>query len=585
MKKIEKLDITRPKLLKKKRVAAYARVSVETDRLKHSLSTQISYYNQLIQNNPEWEFVGIYADSGISGTSIKKRIEFQRLLKDCKEGKIDIILTKSIQRFARNTVDLLKVVRELKALGIEVRFEKENINSLSGDGELMLSILASFAQEESRSISDNVKWGTIKRFKQGIPNGKFSIYGYRWEGDHLVIIEDEAKIVRRIYSEYLSGKSRLQIEKMFDAEGIKTRKGYRWVDSNLKVILTNIHYTGNLLFQKEYVVDPISGKTRKNRGELPQYFVENTHEAIISMEDFRKVEAEMTRRRNAGAIGNPSINTTVLTSKIRCPHCQKNFHSAIRNQISGKVKTWICANRKAGKKATCQTGEIREEIIKEIICESLEIVKYDDKFVESQINHIDILKKEKIIVYTKNGLAIEKQYRDKDRSLFYTQEVREKLSKQRKNKHQYRRTYNATPFTGLVECAKCGDTYKSQGRMLTTGVFERRLFCGTKSSLCKNTSIKQQTLENIVCDTLNLESFNEELMDEQVQRIYILDNTVKVLLKTGEEIVRPYQEKRPYIPWSEERRLKQKQSPRVWTEEDRKKHSEKMKKIRGKKKW
>lgn len=178
MKTIEKIEITRPKLLKRQRVAAYARVSLETDRLKHSLSTQISYYNQLIQRNPEWDFVGIYADSGISGTSAQKRPEFQRLIQDCREGKIDGVLTKSIQRFARNTVDLLDVVRELKLLGIEVRFEKENINYLSGDGELMLSILASFAQEESRSISENVKWGTIKRFQQGIPNGKFSIYGY-----------------------------------------------------------------------------------------------------------------------------------------------------------------------------------------------------------------------------------------------------------------------------------------------------------------------------------------------------------------------------------------------------------------------
>lgn len=251
MRKIEKIDVIKPILKSKKKVAAYARVSVETDRLKHSLSNQVSYYNQFIQSNPEWEFVGVYADSGISGTSASKRPEFQRLLQDCRDGKIDIVLTKSIQRFARNTVDLLEVVRELKTLGIEVRFEKENIHSLSGDGELMLSILASFAQEESRSISENVKWGTIKRFKQGIPNGRFHIYGYRWEGDKLVIIEEEAKVIRRIYSEYLSGKSRLQIEKMFATEGIKTRRGYPWVDSNIRVILMNIHYTGNLLFQKE----------------------------------------------------------------------------------------------------------------------------------------------------------------------------------------------------------------------------------------------------------------------------------------------------------------------------------------------
>ncbi|MBU0279364.1 recombinase family protein [Gemella sp. zg-1178] len=585
MAKITKINTSKLLIKPKIKVAAYARVSMDTDRLRHSLSTQISYYNNLIQENPEWEYVGVYADLGITGTSIEKRLEFKRMMEDCKQGKIDLILTKSIQRFARNTVDLLNVVRELKSLGIEVWFEKENIQSLSGDGELMLSILASFAQEESRSISENVKWGTIKRFKQGIPNGKFSIYGYRWEGEHLVIIEDEAKIVRRIYKEYLSGKSRLQIEKMFDVEGIKTRKGYRWVDSNIKVILTNIHYTGNLLFQKEYVVDPISGKTRKNRGELPQYFVENTHEAIISMEDFKKVETEMKRRRNAGAIGNPSINTTALTSKIRCVHCQKNFQRAIRNQKEAKVYTWLCANRKAGKKANCQTGEIREGILKEILQEALGVKVIDDKLIEEKIDYIEIIKKEKIIVYKNDGHVLEKPYREKDRSSYYTKEIREQLSKQRRDKHQYKRTYNATPFTGLVECGKCANPYRSQGRTLTTGVYERRMYCNTKSTICQNTSIKQYTLERIICDVLNIESFDEKTMDDKVQRIFINDNKVTILLKNGIEETRVYKEKRPFIPWSEERRKNQKQNPRVWTDEERLKQSELMKKVRREKKW
>lgn len=157
------------------------------------LSAQISYYSSLIQKNPDWEYAGVFADDGISGTGIAKRNEFQRMIKAAENGEIDIILTKSIQRFARNTVDLLETVRHLKDIGVEVRFEKEHINSMSGDGELMLTILASFAQEESRSISDNVKWGTRKRFEQGIPNGRFQIYGYRWEGDKLVVQPEEAK--------------------------------------------------------------------------------------------------------------------------------------------------------------------------------------------------------------------------------------------------------------------------------------------------------------------------------------------------------------------------------------------------------
>ena len=177
MARITKVEQKIPTIKTKKKVAAYARISMESERMNHSLSAQISYYNSLIQKNPEWEFAGVYADDGISGTGIAKRTEFQRMVADCEAGKIDIILTKSIQRFARNTVDLLETVRHLKDIGVEVRFEKENISSMSGDGELMLSILASFAQEESRSISENVKWGTRKRFEQGIPNGQFQIYG------------------------------------------------------------------------------------------------------------------------------------------------------------------------------------------------------------------------------------------------------------------------------------------------------------------------------------------------------------------------------------------------------------------------
>lgn len=211
MKTVEKLERTTPVLPKRKRVAAYARVSMDSERMQHSLSAQVSYYSTLIQKNPEWEYAGVFADYGISGTGTKKREEFNRMLAECEAGNIDIVLTKSIQRFARNTVDLLNTVRHLKDLGIEVQFEKENINSMSGDGELMLSILASFAQEESRSISENVKWGTVKRFKQGIPNGKFSVFGYEWVNGKLTIVPEEAEIVQWMYREYMKGASRIEI--------------------------------------------------------------------------------------------------------------------------------------------------------------------------------------------------------------------------------------------------------------------------------------------------------------------------------------------------------------------------------------
>lgn len=221
-KSIMRIDAKKPDLLQRKRVAAYARVSMDTERLMHSLSVQVSYYSELIQNTPGWEYAGVYADEGISGTKMDSRPEFIRMLADCEAGKIDIILTKSLSRFARNTVDTLNVVRRLKELGIEVRFEKERINSLEDEGELLITIMASFAQEEVRSLSENVKWGLRKRFEQGVPNGRFHVYGYRWEGDHLVIQPDEATIVRRIFQNFLQGKSRLETEREFAAEGITT---------------------------------------------------------------------------------------------------------------------------------------------------------------------------------------------------------------------------------------------------------------------------------------------------------------------------------------------------------------------------
>lgn len=562
-------------------MCAYARVSMETDRLKHSLSAQISYYSKLIQNNPEWEFKGVYSDYGITGTSTVKRAGFMEMLEECEKGNIDLILTKSIKRFARNTVDLLKVVRHLKSKGIAVKFENENINSLSGDGELMLSILASFAQEESRSISENVKWGTRKRFEQGIPNGKFSIYGYRWENDHLVVIEEEAKIIRRIYDEYLSGKSRIQIEKQFNAEGIRTRAGYKWMDSNIKVILTNIHYTGNLLFQKEYVVDPISGKTRKNRGQLPQYFVENTHEAIIPMEMFKRVEAEMKRRREAGAIGNPAIATTEMTSKIRCVHCGRSFHKCRRKTVNRGSVFWQCATRKAAQGNPCHTGDLNDIALKELICKVLGIDEYDPDAFAQHIDHIDVIRKEKLIFHLADGNVVETQYPKLNRKEYFTDEIRANLSKQRRDKHRYHRKNSVTPFTGIIECAKCANSFNALTRVLKTGEKIAYLSCRTNRSECPHNSIQDVTLKALVCEVLKLDEFDEQVMDEQIKRIYIADSKATFKLKDGREIVKEYFERKRGVPWSKERR--EKQLPKMheyWANEDnRKAASERFKKM------
>ena len=292
MRVITKLENKIIELPKQKRVAAYARVSVERGRTLHSYSAQVSYYNELIQKNPEWEFAGVYADLGISGTGIEKRNDFKRLLQDCEDGKIDIILTKSISRFARNTVDLLNVVRHLKELGVEVRFEKENIYSLTGDGELMLSILASFAQEETISISNNVKWGIRKKFEKGIPNGSPKVYGYRCVDMKFEVVPEEAEVIKYIYDNFLQNKAYQKVAEELNQLGYKAYKGGKFSASSVREILSNIIYTGNLLLQKYYIVDPIIKKEKKNNGELTQYYVENNHEAIISMEQY---EASVVR--------------------------------------------------------------------------------------------------------------------------------------------------------------------------------------------------------------------------------------------------------------------------------------------------
>lgn len=218
------------------------------------------------------------------------------MIEDCEKGKIDIILVKSISRFARNTVDLLETVRHLKELGIEVWFEKENINSMSSDGELMLSILASFAQEESRTISENVKWSIQKKFEQGIPNGRVNVYGYRWNGDVLVVVPKEAEIIKRIYSSYLLGDTPRKIAKSLNDDGITTLRGYGWCDFKVRYVLKNVIYTGNTVLQKYFIENPLNKKLKLNAGELTKYFVENTHEAIVDEMTFDEVQNEFEKR-------------------------------------------------------------------------------------------------------------------------------------------------------------------------------------------------------------------------------------------------------------------------------------------------
>lgn len=277
-----------------KRVAAYARVSMESEALINSFSAQVSYYSDLIRRTPGWRYAGIFADEGISGTSTK-RPGFQRTLSECEAGNIDLILTKSISRFARNTVDLLETIRHLKELEIEVQFEKERIRSLSEDGELMLTLMASFAQEESYSISENCKWSIRKRYESGKPRNR-GLYGYRVVNGNLAIVEEEAEVVRRIFRMFLEGESCYAIGKKLTLEGIRSYSGTGFSGVVVSYMLRQEKYTGCTLCQKFYTENHITHREIRNRGELPMYFIEGTHPAIISRETFQAAQEEFVRR-------------------------------------------------------------------------------------------------------------------------------------------------------------------------------------------------------------------------------------------------------------------------------------------------
>lgn len=390
------------KIPKRKRVAAYARVSVGTERLSHSLSAQISFYSRLIQSRPEWEYAGVYADEGISGTSASKRPEFIRLLADCEAGKINLILTKSISRFARNTVDLLNTVRRLKNIGVEVRFEKEGISTFDGTGEVMLTLLASFAQEEIVSLSNNIKWGIRKRYEQGRPFFHGSILGYHWEGDDLIVVPEEAGIVRRIYFDFLLGKSPYRIADALNAEQILTKRGNRWIGPSVRIVLTNPVYAGHIIYQKSYVLDPISKMKMKNCGELPKYIVEDAHEPIISPEIFEYVQEEWRRRIAAGRDRTSYFHTSEFTKHILCPHCGCYFRRCGGVRQGGR---WRCANRKKG--GSCPTAvTVPESALKECAAEITGKAEYTVQEFDAAIENIIIPRNFVMEFHLKSGEVI-----------------------------------------------------------------------------------------------------------------------------------------------------------------------------------
>lgn len=597
MAEIRKIEPVIRKPEARKKVAAYARVSMDTERLHHSLSAQVSYYSKLIQNNPEWEYAGVYADEGISGTGTAKRKAFNRMITDCEAGKINIILTKSISRFARNTVDLLETVRHLKDLGIEVRFEKEGINSLSGDGEVMLTLLASFAQEESISISNNVKWGIRKRMQKGLPyaTGHTHVYGYRWEGDELVIVPKEAAVVKRIYQNFLDGKSRLETERELADEGIRTRAGNRWNDSNLRVILTNVTYTGNMLFQKEYISDPITKKTKKNRGELPKYFVENTHPAIIDKETFDYVQKEMARRKALGCFANKALNLNCFSTKIKCGCCGRSF---VRSRRKNKAKQsalgeyevlWECTSHKKKKhpgQETCTSGIIRESVLQEETAKVLEIPEFDADVFSEKIKQIIVPEKGILIFEFRDGTRLEHHWSRSFRKDAWTEDLRKQASEYRRT-HAARGKKGTTCFTTKIRCEDCGHNYHKQNVTMADGRRNGYWHCSNRKN-CNGKSLREDHLKEITAEVLGTDSFSEEEFLEQIDYISVRNAThLTFHFNDGHTVKREYTFKKEGTPHTKEYKeyMSQIMKERRNTPEYRRIASERMKKIRSEKFW
>ena len=430
---------------KRKRVAANARVSSGKDAMLHSLAAQVSYYSELIQRNPQWEYAGVYADENLSGTK-EARPEFQRMLRDCRNGKIDRILCKSISRFARNTVVLLETVRELKGLGVSVYFEEQNIDTMSGDGEFMLTILASFAQEESRSVSENCKWRVRKKFEQGIPTG-FGMYGYEVKNGSFTIVPDEAEVVRRIFRLYLEGMGSVRIMKALIADNISAPEGGLWNASVIMMMLRNEKYAGDLLLQKFFTNNHIEKKQCFNRGELPQYFVAEDHEPIIDRETFDAVQAEIARRAAMYTVAGRKVAEDAeddmaefapameLNDRIHCGICGKKYRRKMaRLGTPYAAPIWICGTYSYRGRAYCTSKQIPEKILIDLFMEVL-----GNDHSADEIDHIEMHPNNRVLFVFTDGRTEEHFWKDHSRKDSWNAEKRKQAAEKTRAQHQKRK--------------------------------------------------------------------------------------------------------------------------------------------------
>ena len=429
-KRVSKVEAL-PRLAPEFRVAAYARVSSEKDAMRHSLSAQVSYYSNLIQSHPGWQYAGVYADEPISGTK-DCREEFQRMLSDCRAGKINMIITKSISRFARNTVTLLETVRELKDLGIDVFFEEQNIHSKSADGELMLTILASYAQEESRSVSENMKWRIRKAFEKGeIMCWRF-LFGYRISKERGIEIDPVVgPIAQEVFRRVAEGASLNSVARWLNQNGYYGALGGKWQTPRLRDMLSNEKYTGNALLQKTYKNNHLEKKTLTNHGELPQYYATETHPALIDPDTFARVQQRLAEIAVMSVNKRKPRTTNEFTGMIRCPHCGRNFR---RIHMRG-APNWVCPTYYTEGKAYCQSKKIPETTLRKTLGAVLHIDPWLPEVFSSLVEYIIATGPNTLEVHLRDGTVNTLEWKDRSRAESWTPEMREKAREHALRRH------------------------------------------------------------------------------------------------------------------------------------------------------
>ena len=510
----------------KLKVAAYCRVSTDQEEQESSYEAQISYYTEKIGKNPDWTMVKIFADEGITGTQDKKRDQFIEMIRLCRKRKIDLILTKSISRFARNMVDTLKYVRELKVLGIGIIFEKENINTLEIETEMILTIMSCFAQAESESISKNVAWGIRQSFREGnVPMHYNTMLGYCKGADGKPeIVSEEAEIVKEIYHSYLTGMSLQQIADSLNARGIATKgSNAQWKNNKILNILTNEKYTGDALLQKTYIIDCISKKSRKNNGELPMYLVKNHHEPIISRTEFNRVQEEMARRKSKRKVAEKYCKTEqskysakyALTELLVCGECGIPYRRVTWTAKGFKEIKWRCINRlQYGKKKCHNSPTLSEEVLHKAIVTAI------NNFCEVKDDVVEILRESitEVLDPTKNGSVLAAQQR---------------LDELSNNMNELLRlaTTPESSKTAMADIQKFSDEMKALREFIETE--KSKAMTAEQDAEQMNAVLERLEQENFV-----LMEYDDVVVRQMVDRITVVDKqTIRIRFIGGMEIV------------------------------------------------